>query len=74
MKEISEPTYNELRKLETAILNHGGVFKRKFELLMEEQAARSHDNYRRVLLHCWVDLHWRPSLMGTQVRVVATIS
>lgn len=68
---MTEPSYTELRKLEVAIANHGGEFKRRFDALMSKEAARSHDNYKRVLVYCWKTLNWRPTLLDTQVYIAA---
>lgn len=67
--KMPEPSFNELRRLERAISNHGQPFKGTFDLLMDDEPARSHNNYKRVLEHCWVKLKWRPNNTDTRVYV-----
>lgn len=67
---MTEHTYTELRRLELAIDNHGEPFKSEFESLLNKQPAKSHDNYKSVLIYCWDKLHWRPVKLDTQVYIM----
>lgn len=62
------PSYTELQRLESAIVSHGGVFREKFDSLLNETAGK-HDDYKEILLHCWNKLHWRPAFLDTQVII-----